>query len=167
MKTCSSPILPLPRASARRTATSALVGLMLAAAAGCNTNQNAVNTVEPSNPAYASRSIPDKRVVSDYATAHAVHILKVVEGSSETGLARVGVEVQNQSLSVFRFNYRFDWFDAQGLPVSSPASTMISQTLEAGQPFTLTSIAPTPGAKDFRLSIQKSTRGFFPLLRKN
>ncbi len=164
MKTSPSPFHL--KSSVIRVASGASLALLIAAA-GCSTNQNAINTVEPSNPAYVSRSIPDKRVVSDYATAHAVHVLKVVEGASDTGLARVGVEVQNRSLSVFRFNYRFDWFDAQGLPVSSPASTMISQTLEAGQPFTLTSIAPTPGAKDFRLSIQKSTRGFFPLLRKN
>jgi hypothetical protein len=44
---------------------------------------------------------------------------------------------------------------------------MLSQTIEAGQVFTLLSVAPTPNAKDFRLSIQKSTRGFSPLLRKN
>ena len=67
----------------------------------------------------------------------------------------------------WRFNYRFDWFDAQGLPVSTPTATMVSQTIEAGQILVLTSVAPTPTAKDFRLTVQQSTREFFPLLRKN
>lgn len=160
------PLAVPPATRAPRTLSAAILAAFIACA-GCSTNQNGVNTVEPSNPAYASRTIPDKRVVRDSETARAVTVLRVVEGASDTGLARVGVEVQNRSSFMFRFNYRFDWFDAQGLPVSSPASTMVSQSLEAGQPFTLTSIAPTPAAKDFRLSIQKSTRGFFPTLRKN
>lgn len=140
---------------------------LLLAGAGCSTNQNAVNTVEPANPAYVERAIPDKRVIRDHETAKAVAVLKVIDGNTETGLARIGVEVQNLTRSVYRFNYRFDWFDSQGLPVSTPAATMLSQSIEAGQVFTLLSVAPTTNAKDFRLSIQKSTRGFFPLLRKN
>lgn len=140
---------------------------LLGAGTGCSTNQNGVNTVEPANPVYVERSIPDKRVIRDHETARSVAVLKVIDGSSDTGLARIGVEVQNLSRSVYRFNYRFDWFDHQGLPVATPTATMLSQTIEAGQVFTLTSVAPTPNAKDFRLSIQKSTRGFSPLLRKN
>lgn len=139
---------------------------LLATAAGC-TKDHAVNTYEPANPAYVRHTIQDKRVIRDRWTARSVNVLNVIEGSSDTGLARVGVEVQNQRTFAFRFNYRFDWFDSQGLPVASPTATMISQQLEAGQVMTLMSVAPTPNAKDFRLSIQESTRDYFPILPKN
>lgn len=168
----SAPSVPAPVSTPalsiglRRWIAGAFAGFILAGA-GCSTNQNGVNTVEPANPVYVERSIPDKRVIRDHETARAVAVLKVIDGSSDTGLARIGVEVQNLTRSVYRFNYRFDWFDHQGLPVATPTATMLSQTIEAGQVFTLLSVAPTPNAKDFRLSIQKSTRGFSPLLRKN
>lgn len=155
-----------PRAS-RLLVGLATLALTVAASTGCNTTQNAVNTVEPSNPNYVRRNIPDKRVIRDRETARAVSVLNVIDGTTETGLARIGVEVQNLRRSVYRFNYRFDWFDAQGLPVSTPAATMISQQIEAGQILVLTSVAPTPNAKDFRLTVQQSTREFFPLLPKN
>lgn len=142
------------------------LGVLLLAGAGCNTTQNQVNTVEPANPAYVQRTIEDRRVIRDRDTARAVSVVKVVDGTTE-GMMRVGVEVQNRRMSTFRFNYRFDWFDAQGLPVTTPASTMVSQQIEGGQAMTLTSVAPHPGAKDFRLSIQASTRDYFPVLRKN
>jgi len=140
---------------------------LLGAGSGCNTNDHQVNTVEPSNPAYVRRVIEDRRILRDPVTAKAVAILGVIDGSTPDGLTRVGVEVQNQRRSTFRFNYRFDWFDSQGLPVSTPATTMVSQQIEGGQILTLTSVAPQPGAKDFRLSIQESTRSRYPLLPKN
>ena len=140
---------------------------LLGGATGCHTNQNQVNTVEPANPAYVQRAIPDRRVIRDRPTARAVSVIKVVDGTTPEGMPRVGVEVQNQRMTAFRFNYRFDWFDAQGLPVTSPASTMVSQMIEGGQAMTLTSVAPHPNAKDFRLSIQASTRDYFPILPKN
>ncbi len=145
----------------------ALFGSLFLAATGCHTKMNQVNTVEPANPAYVQRVIEDRRVIRDRETARAVSVVKVVDGTTAEGMPRVGVEVQNRRMSAFRFNYRFDWFDAQGLPVTSPASTMVSQQIEGGQAMTLTSVAPHPGAKDFRLSIQGSTRDFFPILRKN
>lgn len=149
------------------TSAASMLALLLLVGTGCNTNQHGVNTVEPSNPAYVRHTIPDKRVIRDRETARAVSVLQVIDGTTDTGLARVGVEVQNLRRSVFRFNYRFDWFDAQGLPVSTPTATMISQQIEAGQVLVLTSVAPTPQAKDFRLTVQQSTREFFPRLRKN
>ena len=139
----------------------------LAAGTGCNTTHHQVNTVEPVNPAYVRRNIEDKRIIRDSSTARSVNVLNVIDGSTPEGLMRVGVEVQNQKSKSFKFNYRFDWFDGQGFPVSTPASTMISQQIEGGQIIVLTSVAPNPSVKDFRLSIQESTRERIPVLRKN
>lgn len=144
----------------------ALIGACLLGA-GCNTKDHAVNTVEPANPAYVRRNIEDKRVIRDKTTAKAVAVLNVIEGSSDTGLARIGVEVRNERHTAFRFSYRFEWFDSQGLPVNTPTSTAVSQQIEGGQTLVLTSVAPTTNAKDFRLSLQESTRDYSPVLRKN
>jgi uncharacterized protein YcfL len=147
-------------------ASSLLVGAVVLSS-GCNTSQHQVNTVEPANPAYVRHHIEDKRIVRDPATARAVSVLKVIEGSTPDGLMRLGVEVQNLQRSAFRFNYRFDWFDSQGFPVNTPTTTMVSQQIEGGQILVLDSVAPTPNARDFRLTIQESTRDYTPVLRKN
>lgn len=135
--------------------------------AGCHTSHHAVNTVQPANPAFVRQPIEDQRVIRDKTTAKAVALLQVIQGSTPDGLLRIGAEVQNQRSSAFRFHYRFDWFDAQGFPVGTPATTMVSQQIEAGQILILDSVAPHPGARDFRLTLQESTRDFFPRLRKN
>lgn len=135
--------------------------------AGCTTSYQGVNTVEPESRLESRQLINDKRIVRDSGTARSVRVLKVFQDVTPEGLLRIGVEVQNQNTGAYRFNYRFDWFDAAGFPVSTPATTMISQQIEPGQMLTLTSVAPNPSVKDFRLSLQKSTRGFVPLLRKN
>lgn len=143
-----------------------LVGLLLATA-GCNTTQNQVNTVEPANPAYVRRNIEDKRIIRDPETSRGVAVLNVIEGTTPDGMMRVGVEVQNKRRSSFRFNYRFDWFDQQGFPVNTPTATMVSQQIEGGQVLILHSVAPNANARDFRLSLQKSTRDYTPVLPKN
>lgn len=135
--------------------------------AGCTTSYQGVNTVEPVARTESKKLLNDKRIVRDSATARSVRVLNVFEDVTPEGLLRIGVEVQNQNTATFRFNYRFDWFDNAGFPVSTPASTMVSQQIEPGQLLTLTSVAPNPSVKDFRLSLQKSTRGFLPVLRKN
>jgi len=155
-----------------RTPTRLLAITLLAAVAtlagtGCNTTHHQVNTVEPANPNYVRRNIEDKRIIRDSSTARSVHVLNVIEGTTPDGSMRIGVEVQNTRSKSFRFNYRFDWFDAQGFPVNTPATTMISQQLEGGQILVLSAVAPNAGARDFRLSIQESTRERIPVLRKN
>lgn len=143
-----------------------LLGALLVGA-GCATTKHQVNTVEPANPAYVRRTIEDKRIIRDKETARAVAVLNIIDGATVEGLSRIGVEVQNQRRKTFRFNYRFDWFDAQGFPVGTPTATMVSQQIEGGQILMLTSVAPHPNAKDFRLTLQESTRAYTPVLPKN
>ncbi len=147
----------------------ALAGLLafLAVSPGCSTKDHQVNTVEPANPAYVRRNLEDKRIVRDKATAKAVTVLNVIDGTTPEGTQRVGVEVQNLQSRAFRFNYRFDWFDAQGFPVATPTATMVSQQIEAGQILVLTSVAPHAGARDFRLTVQESTSDRYPRLPRN
>jgi uncharacterized protein YcfL len=161
--------LPTCLLVAQRPATLALLTLLALGAlgTGCQTSDHAVNTVQPANPAYVRHPIEDQRVIRDKTTAKAVALLQVIQGSTPDGLLRIGAEVQNLRSSAFRFHYRFDWFDAQGFPVGTPATTMVSQQIEAGQILILDSVAPHPGARDFRLTLQESTRDFFPILRKN
>lgn len=144
-----------------------LLGALAAAASGCNTSHYEVNTVEPANPSYVRHNIEDKRIIRDNTTDRALAVLNVIEGTTPDGMTRIGVEVQNKRRKTFRFNYRFDWFDSQGFPVNTPTTTMVSQQLEGGQIIILDSVAPNPGARDFRLTVQESTSDYLPVLRKN
>ncbi|MBX3745283.1 MAG: DUF1425 domain-containing protein [Verrucomicrobiae bacterium] len=139
---------------------------VVAFAAGCNTSRHQVNTVEPANPHYVRQPIEDKRILRDRNVSRSVAILTVIEGVTPEGLQRIGVEVQNRRTQSFRFNYRFDWFDLQGFPVNTPTATMISRQIEGGQILVLDSVAPHPHARDFRLTLQESTRDYFPRIRR-
>ena len=49
-----------------------------------------------------------------------------------------------------------DWYDPQGMLIDTPLSTWQSQTIEGRETVTLSAIAPTPTAKDFKLKLQQS-----------
>lgn len=56
------------------------------------------------------------------------------------------------------FNYRFEWFDANGVQVNTPTSTYLPRQIEGKESIFISAVAPTPSAKDFRLKLLESTR---------
>jgi uncharacterized protein YcfL len=50
-----------------------------------------------------------------------------------------------------RFNYRFEWFDANGMQVNNVISAVIPDQIEGKESKMISSIAPSPSCKDFRV----------------
>jgi uncharacterized protein YcfL len=128
-----------------------LAGLATLAASllqcGCST----VNTVEPAESAAQRQMLSDKRVITDTTLYGRVRIVGLNTATVSTGFLKIQVEVQNLSSSVQAFAYRIEWFDENGMVVNTPTSAWIDRQIQGGETLSLTAIAPTETAKDFRI----------------
>lgn len=116
--------------------------------AGC---ASTVNSVERAAPIGQRQMVNDKRIITDAGLNRAVRIIAVNETPGE--FVRVQVEVLNTTHSLKSFNYRFEWFDVNGMQVNTSASTYLPRQIEGKESLFLSAMAPTPTARDFRLKL--------------
>ncbi len=133
-----------------------LCGLALLAGvagfSGCS--KTTVNTVERAEPVGQRQMVSDKRVLTDAGLNRRARILSVNDGMTPGGLLKVQVEIQNMTRSLQRINYRFEWFDLNGMQVNTPATAALLQLQIEGKESTfISSLAPTPACRDFRLKL--------------
>lgn len=119
--------------------------------AGC-ANQN-VNTTGPTDREATPNVEAIDRIVLNPPLDRRVRIGSVYEGETN-GLRRIQANVANVSDGRTWFQYRYDWYDADGFVIEGPASAWTRQSILAGQRMSLTGIAPTPNAVDWRLTIR-------------
>jgi len=117
----------------------------------CLTGCTTVNTVERAQPIAERMMVSDKRVSTDGSLGRKVSIVGVNEGMTPGGLIKAQVEVFNRTRSLQRFNYRFEWFDANGMQVSTVASALIPCQIEGKESKMISSVAPSPFCEDFRV----------------
>ncbi|NUN22891.1 MAG: YcfL family protein, partial [Candidatus Jettenia caeni] len=67
-------------------------------------------------------------------------------------------ELLNQKNSLQEFSYNFEWFDMNGMLINSPASVWIPRHIEGREALTITAVAPTTMAKDFRVKFIENVR---------
>ncbi len=115
---------------------------------GCSST---VNTVERAAPVGQRQMVNDKRIITDSGLNRGVRIVAVNEAPGE--FLKVQVELLNTTGSLKSFNYRFEWFDANGVQVNPSASTYLPRQIEGKESIFISGIAPTPSAKDFRLKL--------------
>src|SRR5882672_25177 len=114
---------------------------------GCQTS---VNTVSREPPAQR-QMVTDKRVITDANLGRKVYVIGVAEAPTPGGVLQIQVEVWNRTGSAQRFNYWFEWFDSNGMQVNPTSTAKIPCLLEGGETRLLSSVAPTPLCKDFRV----------------
>ena len=56
------------------------------------------------------------------------------------------------------FNYRIEWFDMNGMAINTPTSVWIPRQIEGKESLTITAVAPTPTARDFRVKFMENVR---------
>jgi len=140
--------LPLPR---HCFPFAGVIGLSLLT--GC---ASTINTVERAAPVGQRQMVNDKRIITDSGLNRAVRIVGVNEAPGE--FLKIQIELLNTTSSLKSFNYRFEWFDANGIQVNSPTSTAISRQIEGRESIFISAVAPVPTAKDFRLKLIDSTQ---------
>src|ERR1017187_4395974 len=117
------------------------------ALAGCTT----VNTVENAQKEGQRNMISDQRAITDAGLDRKVSIVGVNQSMTPGGLLKVQVELQNRTRSLQRFNYRFEWFDANGMQVTTVASALLPDQIEGKESKFIFGVAPNPNCKDFRV----------------
>lgn len=120
---------------------------------GCKT----VNTVSPKEPLSRKQIIADERIITDPILGTRAEIIAVSETMTPGGFAKVQVELRNNSNRTRQIEYLFEWFDVDGMILPS---TSLFQTREiiGKETISLTSIAPTSNARDFRLKLTRARR---------
>ncbi|MGF1682323.1 YcfL family protein [Photobacterium minamisatsumaniensis] len=77
--------------------------------------------------------------------------------SSANGLLKAGVPVTSKIDSDLKLQYRFYWYDAQGLEVAGSDSPWRQFVLHGKDTMTLQAVARTPQATQYRVYIRKAT----------
>jgi len=128
-----------------------IFGALLLLAAGCG---NTVNTVERAQPVGEKQMVSDKRIITDAGLNDYAKVIGVNQTTVSGNILKIQVELRNTTRSAKRINYKFEWFDMDGMIVDSPTTMWKTEVIEAKETKTLTAVAPNPRAKDFRLKLQ-------------
>jgi uncharacterized protein YcfL len=125
-----------------------LAGVALLVLCGCRTS---VNTIENAQKEGQRQMISDSRVITDGSLARKVSFVGVNQTMTPGGLLKIQIELLNRKHSLQRFSYQFQWFDASGMLLDSVASPTVPDQIEGGESKFISSVAPTPACKDFRV----------------
>jgi uncharacterized protein YcfL len=125
-----------------------LAGMVLLAVAGCHTSMNTIENAQKEGP---RQMISDQRIITDGRLAKKVSFVGINQTMTPGGLLKVQIEVLNCKRSLQSFSYQFEWFDASGMLLNNVASPTIPDQIEGGESKFISSVAPTPACKDFRV----------------
>lgn len=131
------------------------IGILLAATvsvlAGCSSTT--INSAERADPVAQKQMVGDKRVTTDASLNRKVQIVGVNESTGAAGFMKVQVELQNMTRKQHSFTYRMEWFDENGIVITSASSSSRPKTIEGKESIFITATAPTDRAKDFRIKL--------------
>lgn len=126
----------------------ATLALLLGGCQNVNTYENAESRATPSY-------VADKRVVTDNTLAGAVRVVSINQATVSGNLLKIQATVENLKSSVRTVNYKFEWVDQDGMAVGSPNETWKSLTLQGRETQTISTVAISPKAVDFRLKFRE------------
>lgn len=130
------------------------MGMLVGAAlltGGCTT----VNTVQRAEPLGTASVVADKRIVTDHSLGRKIQILQVNDGLASGDLKRVQVLLANTKKRALNINYSFEWFDLNGMQVTSSGMGWKSMRFMGEEQKAVSAIAPKPSAVDFVLKLSE------------
>ncbi len=116
-----------------------------------------VNTVERANSQAQPQMINDKRIITDSGLDDYAYVA-AVNKSVVGGLLKIQLKVVNRTVALRAFNYKFSWFDKEGMEVSQNSATWIPITLEGGETRYISAVAPSLNAYDFTVKFLADVR---------
>ena len=93
-------------------------------------------------------------VVTSGDTKDRLDVISVVGGKSGD-LVKASAEVQNDSNFNYTFEYRFKWYDANGMEISPDSTAWTPVAIMAHETKSLQALAPNPTAATFKLFLQE------------
>ena len=120
--------------------------------AGCASN---VNTYERAESQAAPNYIADKRVITDNTLAGTVRVVSINQSTVSGNLLKIQATVENLRNSQRTVNYKFEWIDQDGMALNSPNETWKSLPLQGRESTTISTVAVSPRAVDFKLKFRE------------
>lgn len=145
---------PLPHALTRTTRPTSLGGvfgaLFVASVLGCASNPSAVSSSAP----IANSNHPQIDVAGWLHDRDP--IVAIEEGVVQGDMKRIAVDLVGDPKRSRTFGYRFEWFDAAGMPTGTAKTALTVVRIRSNERMTLTSIAPTPAAVRWKLTFENA-----------
>jgi uncharacterized protein YcfL len=116
---------------------------------GCAPSNNIVSTRSAPSP----NAISVKQEMHDIVAAANLALREVRLARTAGGVLKAEVEILNNTSATQRMAYRFEWFDPTGVRIESMQSQLLPGSVAPGGVQTLTSVAPSEKASDFRLQM--------------
>ncbi len=140
------------KASSLRLSGALTVAALALAFTGCATN---VNTYERAESNATPNYVADKRVITDNTLAGTFRVVSINQGTVSGNLLKVQATVENLKNKLRTLNYKFEWIDENGMAVDSPNETWKAIQLQGRETQTISTVAITPKAVDFRLKFRE------------
>ncbi len=124
-------------------ATLALASALVAAlaVAGCKTTNTVTST---------------QRIITDPILDLDASAAQVRTSRAPGDLLQAQVDLYNTWITEQNVKYKWEWIDAAGNVLPNATSTWVGMNIAAKQTTTLTAIAPSPRAVDFRLQLRRA-----------
>ena len=143
-----------------------LLGGLLLLVAGC---QNTTNRVENADKVMTPNIVNDKRFVTDGFLADRLKLTGIITSTTADDLLRVQITAVNVRTGFFSqmwsgmtrenpypIQYKFTWFDRNGMAVDSIVSTWKDMTIVPGEEVQIQSVAPNRDCKDFTIQLKEA-----------
>src|ERR1035438_9127338 len=108
----------------------AIAGALLLAVSGCKTS---VNSVENAQKTGQRQMVSDQRAVTDSGLGKKISIVGVNSAMTPGGFLKVQIELLNTTRSFQRFSYHFEWFDANGMQLTTLTTAEIPDQIAGGE----------------------------------
>ena len=128
--------------------TVATLALLVGGCSNVNTYENAESHATPN-------LVADKRVITDNTLAGTVKVVSINQAMVSGNLLKIQATVENLRSSAQTVNYKFEWFDQDGMAVNSPNETWKSLPLQGRETTTISTVAVSPKAVDFKLKFRE------------
>lgn len=114
-----------------------------------------VNTYENAESRATPNYVADKRVITDNTLAGAVRVVSINQATVSGNLLKIQATVENLKSSPRTVNYKFEWFDQDGMAVNSPNEVWKALPLQGRESTTISTVAISPKAVDFKLKFRE------------
>lgn len=132
---------------------------------GC---QNTVNTMENTEKTMVPQSVSTKYVSTDSFCRDRLEIVSINKAEVPGGLMKVEIMLRSKRYGFwsefwswftgenpYPIEYKFDWFDANGMSVQTATSVWQQMNIMPGESKPISSVSPNAKCKDFMLGLKE------------
>lgn len=94
-----------------------------------------------------------QQIVTNGWLQYKANVVGVHEGTVNGDMKKVAVDIYSDQSTQQNFSYRFEWFDANGMPIPSATQVTTGVAIRPKDTMTVTSVAPSAAAARWTLKL--------------